>query len=336
MEKKKQTQSNKLIDKHGRIVNYLRISLTDRCNLKCIYCHPPHKIDYLDRSEICSYADLLEIMKIAVKIGIDKIRLTGGELFLRKGITNFFRSLRNLEGLKEITMTTNGTLLLPHLKELKKAGINRINVSLDTLSKDLFHYLTGSRKFDDVLEAIHAALHEVFRLKINMVILRGINDGEIIRFIDTFLRKSVEVRFIEFMPLCGSGWREDYFFPYKKIKETIASAFELYPLPSSGVAQEFAVGNSHSIIGRVGIIASVTRSFCDMCSRLRLSAKGELMPCLISRKKIDLLPILRSGRSTGQIELDIESAFRKIVALKSFNDQTHSAHNSVYIRSIGG
>lgn len=325
-----------LVDSHGRKVNYLRISLTDRCNLRCLYCHPPHRIDLLDRSDICSYGEILQVVKTAVRLGIDKIRLTGGELFLRKGVLDFIRSLSQLEALREITLTTNGLLLLPHLKTLKEMGIKRINVSLDTMSKDRFYHITGSPKFDNVLEAIHVALQEDFKIKINVVVLKGFNDNEITKFIGTFVKRSAEIRFIEFMPLCGSGWNGDYFFPYEKIKRTITSEYNLYPLPSSGVAQEFAVGKDRDIIGKVGIIAPVSRPFCDSCSRLRLSAKGELRPCLFSGKKVDLLPILRGDSHSVQIEHNIESAFKKAVALKTLGQQTHSVNNDVLIRSIGG
>jgi cyclic pyranopterin phosphate synthase len=325
-----------LVDSRGRMINYLRISLTDRCNLKCIYCHPPHAIDLLDRSDICSYSEVLLIAKTAAKLGITKVRLTGGELFLRKGIMDFIQSLAQLEVFKEITLTTNGLLLLPHLKALKDIGIKRINVSLDTMSKALFYHVTGSRKFDAVKEAIHQALQEGFKIKINMVVLRGLNDGEINQFIDTFVERSAEVRFIEFMPLCGSGWNGDYFFPYEKIKRTITSEYDLYPLPSSGVAQEFAVGKNSSIFGKVGIIAPVTQPFCGSCSRLRLSAKGELRPCLFSDKKIDLLPILRGASRSDLIERNIKNAFKKAVAKKTYSKQTQTVDNDVLIRNIGG
>lgn len=326
----------KLIDSHGRIVDYLRISLTDRCNLKCMYCHPPHKIDYLNRSEICSYGELLQIAKIAAGLGIEKIRITGGELFLRKEAVGFIQSLNNIKGLREIALTTNGTLLLPHLKRLKEIGLKRINVSLDTLSEDLFSNITGSQRFYSVLKAIHAALEEGFEIKVNMVVLNGINDGEINRFIDYFLKRSIEVRFIEFMPLCGSRWRGDYFYSYEKIKETIKMKYDLHSLPSLGVAQEFAVGNGKGFIGRVGIIAPVTREFCSSCSRLRLSANGELWPCLFSMRKVNLLPILRSASTYKQKEEMIAQSFKQAVRMKALSKSVNKDTNELYIRSLGG
>ena len=146
-EKIKRKKNNLLVDNHGRIINYLRLSVTDRCNLKCQYCHPPHKIEYLDRSKICSYRELLQVARVASKLDIDKIRLIGGELFLRRDITDFISSLHEIEGIKEIVLTTNGTLLLPHLKKLKDMGLRRNIISLDTLSEDLYYKMTGGHKF---------------------------------------------------------------------------------------------------------------------------------------------------------------------------------------------
>ena len=336
VEEIKRERKNKLIDCFGRNIDYLRLSVTDRCDLKCVYCHPPHKINYLDRSEICSYWELLQVVKVASTLGIDKVRLTGGELFLRKDIVEFISSLHEIEELKEIVLTTNGTLLLPHLKRLKEIGIRRINISLDTLSEDLYYRITGRHKFFTVLEGIQRALEEGFMIKINMVVLRGINETEITEFIQYFLKNSVEVRFIEFMPLCGPGWREDYFFPYEKIKEIIKKKFDIHPLLSSGVAQEFALRDRNGLEGKIGIIAPVTRSFCSSCSRLRLSASGELRPCLFSKTKVELLPLLRSNLSLREKEKMIREAFKEAVKMKPVSMSKDHAAGDIYIRSLGG
>ncbi len=336
VEEIKRNRQNKMIDCFGRNIDYLRLSVTDRCDLKCVYCHPPHKINYLDRSEICSYGELLQVVKVASKLGIDKVRLTGGELFLRKNIIEFISSLHEIGDIKEIVLTTNGTLLLPYLNRLKEIGVRRINISLDTLSEDLYYRITGSHSFFTVLEGIEMALEEGFQIKINMVVLRGINEGEIIQFIQYFLKNSVEVRFIEFMPLCGSGWREDYFFPYEKIKEIINKKFNIHTLPSSGVAQEFALRDGNGLVGKIGIIAPVTRSFCSSCSRLRLSASGELRPCLFSMTKVELLPLLRNNLSHKEKEKMIREAFLAAVKMKPVSMSKDHAVNDVYIRSLGG
>jgi cyclic pyranopterin phosphate synthase len=329
-------KEDRLLDNYGRVINYLRLSVTDRCNLRCLYCHPPHKIDYIDRSEICSYGELLKVVQVASKLGIDKISLTGGELFLRKEIVEFMSLLHQIEDIKEIVLTTNGTLFLPHLKRMKEIGLRRINVSLDTLSEDLYYRITGSHKFSTVLESINKALEEGFRIKINMVVLKGINEAEIIKFIKYFLKDSVEVRFIEFMPLCGYGWKEEAFFPSEKIKEMIARNFDVHPLPSSGVAQEFALNNGNDLRGKIGIIAPLSRSFCPSCSRIRLSANGELRPCLFSNDKVELLPLLRTNSSSNRKEKEIIEAFKQAVAIKPLcRGETHF-EKDVYIRSLGG
>jgi len=329
-------KENSLVDRYGRVIHYLRLSVTDRCNLKCVYCHPPHKIEYLDRSEICSYGEILNVIRVASKLGIEKIRLTGGELFLRKEIIEFINSLHEIEDIKEIVLTTNGTLFLPHLKRLKDIGVRRINVSLDTLSEHLYYQITGSHKFLDVMEGIHKALEEGFKIKINMVVLKGINEAEILKFIKYFLRDSVEVRFIEFMPLCGLGWKEEHFFPSGKIKEMIARCFDLHPLLSSGVAEEFTLSNRNGLKGKIGIIAPLSRSFCSSCSRIRLSASGELRPCLFSTAKVELLPLLRDDSSPKEREEKIEVAFREAVNIKPSCRSKNHAVNDVLIRSLGG
>ncbi len=329
-------EKNFLVDSHGRIINYLRLSVTDRCNLRCLYCHPPYKIECLERSKICSYGELFQIVKAASKIGIDKIRLTGGELFLRKDITEFIHSLQEIKEIKEIVLTTNGTLLLPHLKRLKEIGLKRINLSLDTLSEDMYLQITGGNGLSPVLEGIHKALEEGFKIKINMVVLKGVNEAEIPGFIRNFLKYAIEVRFIEFMPLCGHRWREDYFFPYDKILEIIRSQFDIYPLAFSGVTQEFAVNDRNGLAGKIGVIAPITRSFCTSCSRLRLSANGELRPCLFLGEKVELLPLLRGSYSRKEKEDKIKMAFRKAVMLKPYCVAKNHVNPEVYIRSLGG
>jgi cyclic pyranopterin phosphate synthase len=336
VKKIKRQKNSLLIDNHGRIINYLRLSVTDRCNLKCRYCHPPQKINYLDRKNICSFKELLQIVEAASRVGLDKIRLTGGELFLRKDVIEFIGSLHEIEGLREISLTTNGTLLLPHLKKLKEMGLKRINISLDTLSKDLYFQMTGSHEFFSVMDAIHKALDEGFNVKINMVALRGVNEAEIPQFLHYFLENSVEVRFIEFMPLCGLGWKEDYFFSYRQIKEIISKRYDLHPLASSGVAQEFILGNGNGLKGKMGIIAPVTRSFCSSCTRLRLSASGELRPCLFSTKKVDILPLLRGNFSSDEKELGIKEAFKRAAGIKPESMSRDHVLNDVYIRCLGG
>ncbi|MFQ6069430.1 MAG: GTP 3',8-cyclase MoaA [Candidatus Aminicenantales bacterium] len=328
---------NNLIDCFGRQINYLRLSVTDRCNLKCIYCHPPHKIELLRRSEIFTYSELLQIARVASELGIEKIRLTGGELFLRQQIVDLIYHLQKIEGIKQVVLTTNGSFLSQHAKSLKKIGIKKVNVSLDALTPEIYSRITGSSDFLCVLNGIHEAADEGLKVKINMVVLKGINEHEIIKFIDHFVAEnSIEVRFIEFMPLCGSGWKREYFFPYERIKEVICKKFELSPLSTPGVAEEFALWQGKDYAGKIGIIAPVTRPFCSSCSRLRISPDGEIRPCLFSNIKVKLLPGLRKKKTEKEKKRFIAAAFRKAVYMKPVSLSREFRANDVYIRTLGG
>lgn len=326
----------RLIDPFGRRINYLRLSVTDKCNLKCLYCFPVEKIEYLSHSEICSYDELCQVVQVAAELGIEKVRLTGGELFLRKDILSFIRSLSGLQGIREVVLTTNGTLLLPHLVSLKEIGIRRINISLDTLNEDKYSAITGKNDFSSVQEAIHRAADMGFIVKINMVALRGINDMEIPEFVRYFLEHSLEVRFIECMPLNGSTWNLELMIPYDEILELIKRKFRLRPLLSDGVARLFAAIDDEGREGKIGVISPLTCSFCSSCARLRLSASGELRPCLFSRKKVKLLPLLRKKVSLPEKEENIRKALGEAVRIKPLSLSETHAPSGVYIRSLGG
>lgn len=330
-------KDKKLMDRFGRAVHHLRLSVTDRCNLRCQYCQPPQGIEYYQRSQLCSFEEFLLIAETASELGIDKIRLTGGEVFLRKDILAFMRSLFAMKRFEEIVLTTNGTLVLPHLHELVKTGIRRLNISLDTLSPDLFTRITGQKSFFRVLEGIQKASEEGLRIKINMVVLNGVNSGEIPSFIRYFLGMSAEVRFIEFMPLCGSGWREDYFFPYKKILEVIQQNFCVQPITiSSGVAEEFLLDDGNGLAGKIGIIAPVSHPFCSSCSRIRLTATGEVKTCLFSNRKVELLPVLRGDFRPAEKKKKIRQAFIQAVQMKPFQYGKNHTDSKVYIGRVGG
>ncbi|MFC2156316.1 GTP 3',8-cyclase MoaA [Acidobacteriota bacterium] len=326
-----------LTDDFGRKINYLRLSVTDKCNLKCIYCHPPQDVKFLERSEICTFDELLQIVKVAARLGIEKLRVTGGEPFVRTHVISFIGDLFKIQGLKEIVLTTNGTHLSSHLDKLKVFGLRRINISLDTLSEDLYINLTGSRKFHSVLEAIDRALIEGFQIKVNMVVLNGRNDREIPSFVEYFLKKSVEVRFIEFMPLCGSGWNQSDFTSLERIKSLLSEKFDVQPLSlNSGVAREFEVTNGDGSKGKVGIIAPLSESFCSSCSRLRIAANGELRPCLFSKNHLNLLSILRSRISQEEKEIKIIEAFQTAIKIKPFCCVHEPNEQNALIRTLGG
>lgn len=332
----RQERNDMIRDSHGRDIRYLRMSVTDRCNLQCFYCHPPEKIAYLHRDNICSYEELLLIAKVGAELGIKKLRLTGGEPFLRRGFIPFVRRLYTIKGIREIGITTNGTYLLPRLKELKAAGLPDLNISLDTLSEDKFFRITGRHGFFDVLAAVRQAAEEGFRVKVNMVVLKGINDLEISNFVRFFVPLSIQVRFIEFMPLCGYNWRPELFLSYDQILAEINKNFHLQAGSLNGVAREFAVSDGNGLRGTVGLIAPVTRSFCNSCTRLRLTASGELRPCLCSMKRSTFLPALRGALSRGEKIGIIRSAFEEAVRMKVQAKPSVFCRDEVHIGQIGG
>ena len=282
--------------KNGKI-NYLRLSVTDRCNLRCIYCMPEEGVDFLPHKEILRYEEMFRIIQIAMDCGIRKVRLTGGEPLARKGFIPFVKELSHLSGLEEITLTTNGVLLKASAASLKEAGIHRINISLDSLDPGVFARITGKDQYHQVWEGIEEAERLGFDpIKINVVVMKGFNDGEILDFARLTLRKPYHVRFIEFMPVGKqNGWTVDRFIPLKEIQAQIGALGTLYPVasnPLDGPAARFRLAGSQ---GELGFIGAVSQHFCHNCNRLRLTADGHLKGCLFSREELDIKTPLRNG-----------------------------------------
>jgi len=290
-------------DSFNRNINYLRISVTDRCNLRCIYCMPAEGIKLLPHNEILSYEEILKIIKIATTIGISKIRITGGEPLLRKDVVSFIEKTVRIEQIKDIGMTTNGVLLKKYAKDLYQAGLKRINVSLDSLEEDKFKKITRFGFLKDVLEGIESAYRVGLNpIKINVVVMRGINDDEIEKFARLSLQVPYQIRFIEFMPIGHNYWGEELFISTKEIKQKIQyNVGTLTPVQvkKSGPAEYFMLEGAK---GLLGFISPLTTHICSMCNRLRLTADGKLRPCLFSDKEIDLKKILRSGASQEEIK----------------------------------
>jgi len=290
-------------DSFNRNINYLRISVTDRCNLRCIYCMPAEGIKLLPHNEILSYEEILKIIKIATTIGISKIRITGGEPLLRKDVVSFIEKTVRIEQIKDIGMTTNGVLLKKYAKDLYQAGLKRINVSLDSLEEDKFKKITRFGSLKDVLEGIDSAYRVGLNpIKINVVVMRGINDDEIEKFARLSLQVPYQIRFIEFMPIGHNYWGEELFISTKEIKQKIQyNVGTLTPVQvkKSGPAEYFMLEGAK---GLLGFISPLTTHICSMCNRLRLTADGKLRPCLFSDKEIDLKKILRSGASQEEIK----------------------------------
>jgi len=291
-------------DCYGRSIDYLRVSITDRCNLRCIYCMPEEGIkELLPQREILTYEEILKVINAAVTIGISKIRITGGEPLIRKDVVGFIEKLAQIEGIKDIGMTTNGVLLREYAKPLFDAGLKRVNVSLDSLDEEKFRTITRFGNLKDVLEGIEKAHDAGFTpIKINFVVMRGINDDEILRFAKWSIEVPYQIRFIEFMPLGGLKlWSKELFVSSEEIKSTIKNSFgELIPVQvkKSGPAEYFMIEGAK---GLLGFISPMTTHICTRCNRLRLTADGKLRACLFSDKEVDLKKLLRSGPSQEEI-----------------------------------
>ena len=298
-----------LEDSFGRHIDYLRISVTDRCNFRCVYCMPPGGIPFLPRSNILTFEEITRVARIFLQMGGKKLRITGGEPLLRKNIVALVENLSRLEGLKSLGLTTNGFYLKTWAASLKKAGLKQVNISLDSLSPSRFSSLTDCSQFEKVWEGIEEALSIGLQTKINVVALKGLSEKEILTFGRMALNLPVEIRFIEFMPLCGTGWHPEWVLKIKEVRDILKKNFELSPLlRGTEVAETFQMKEGK---GRICFIASMTEPFCENCSRLRLTSDGKLRPCLFSNEEINLKPWLQEESSDAFIIAKIKEAVRK-------------------------
>jgi len=314
-----------LVDTFGRVHRDLRISLTDRCSLRCTYCMPEQGNEWLARASILTVDEIVRIATVAAAAGVTTFRLTGGEPLLRADIADVVRRLAEIEGVDgrpvELAMTTNGIRLPELLPELIDAGLGRLNISLDTLSRDRFRDLTRRDRLDDVLAGIAAAAASELRpLKINAVAMRDVNDDELVDLVQFALDHDAELRFIEQMPLdAGHTWDRSRMVTRDEILGTLATRWTLTPVPGRGgaPAERWTLdGGSRT----VGVIASVTAPFCGDCDRLRLTADGQLRNCLFSTTEYDLLPILRTGGGDDAIDGMLRSCVRGKLPGHAIND----------------
>ena len=297
-------------DSHGRVIDYLRISLTDRCNFRCIYCMPEEGVCMMGHDEILRIEEIEEIVRVATRIGIKSVRLTGGEPLVRRGVVDLVRSLHDMPEIVNISMTTNGVLLPEMADDLKAAGLSRVNISLDTLDPEQFKFITRVGKIESTLTGIDAALEAGFDpVKINAVSVRSLNQ-DFLAFARLSVDRPLHVRFIEYMPVGestgadGTGWGKKDVIPSEELLNTInerarkAGLPELVPADGSdaplgwGPARYFAFPGAQ---GTVGFISPLSRHFCSECNRLRLTADGKLRPCLFSDREIDVRTALREG-----------------------------------------
>jgi len=293
-----------LQDTYGRIITYLRLSVTDRCNLRCRYCMPEAGVESLPHDAILSYEELLRIVASAVRLGVRKVRVTGGEPLVRRGLVGFIGQLRGLAADMQVTLTTNGLLLAEMAESLQSAGLARVNVSLDSLRAERFQEITRRDGLAEVLRGIEVAERVGLRpVKINMVPIRGVNDDEIEAFAGLSRDRGWEVRFIEYMPISsGLDYPAARRVPAEEIEARLATLGRLERLASSLEAGPARIFRIAGFAGRVGIIPAVSQHFCAECNRLRITADGRIRPCLFSTEEIDLRQPLRSGVADAALD----------------------------------
>ncbi len=326
----------RLVDTYSRHLKYLRVSVTDRCNLRCSYCMPRDRIPKMAHGDILTYEEILRVVKTGVRLGITKVRITGGEPLVRKGIFAFLNPLCDVEGLSDISLTTNGVTLEKNIHRIKAAGIKRLNVSLDTLDRAKFKRITGRDSFKQVWKGILAAHDLGFEpLKINVVALAGINDDELAKMAGLTFEYPFHVRFIEHMPIGKNNIDKPGHLLTPDIKRKIEVLGELSPVEpgvTDGPAERFRIKGA---IGEVGFISALSRHFCDSCNRLRLTASGQLRPCLLSDRQVDIKKHLRGTASDDELAELFISAVKLKQAQHGLTDSTPSKVNG-QMSSIGG
>jgi GTP 3',8-cyclase len=303
--------SRRLADSYGRVADDLRISITDRCNFRCIYCMPAEGLKWLARDDLLRFEEITRLARIFVqRYGVRTIRITGGEPLVRVKVEELVGMINALDPTLDITMTTNGVLLREKAAKLRAAGLKRINISLDTLSAKRFHEMARADMFARTMDGIEAAREAgLWPIKLNMVVMKGHNDDEVVDFARLAREKGYEVRFIEFMPLDGDNiWTNEQVVPSRRIQEQIEDLFSLEPVhdtrPGPATRFKFADGTP----GGVGFISSVSQAFCTTCNRVRLTAEGGLRTCLFSLTETPLRDVMRSGASDDRLGALIEAA----------------------------
>jgi cyclic pyranopterin phosphate synthase len=331
-----------LVDSFGRTHNNLRISVTDRCNIRCFYCMPEGPVQYLPRKHLLTYEEITELVKIFVSLGIDRVRLTGGEPLVRQDLPVLIKSLKAIDGLVDIGLTTNGILLADQAQALKEAGLSRINISLDALDEASFREFARRDGLEAVLRGIEAAQRVgLDPIKINAVAVRGLTEKQIIPFGEFALKTGIDVRFIEYMPLDAENqWEREKVLFAGEIRQALIEHFG--PLTPESTSSREAPATDYTFAngkGQIGFIASVSEPFCNRCNRLRLTADGKLRNCLFSLEETDLKSLLRLEESVDHRQRLIAEAIRDSVAHKKEGHEINTARFIQPARpmhSIGG
>jgi len=288
-------------DTYGRKINYLRISITDRCNLRCVYCMPPEGIPLISHSDILRYEEIIRIARLAYDTGFRKFRITGGEPLARKGISQLIGSISRFGNNLDLSLTTNGVFLAKNAEELKASGLPRINISLDTMDREKFMKMSRFDALQDVIDGIEAAVAVGFDpVKINVVTVHGVNDNEIMDFVELTKDKPLWVRFIELMPFSRNEWSSDKFISSDDVRQIIESGYQL-SLDENDINSPATYYNIKGHKGKIGFISPISSKFCHLCNRLRLTADGYLLPCLHSDIEYDIKSPMREGASDDEL-----------------------------------
>ena len=325
----------KLIDAHGRAISYLRLSVTDRCNLRCSYCMPADGVAKASHDDILRFEELLQITEIAVSLGIEKVRVTGGEPLVRRGVVPFLARIAAIPGLNFLVLTTNGILLEGLAADLAAAGVQRLNVSLDSLRPETFSAITRGGDVTAVLRGLDAAERAGLPPpKLNVVVMKGVNDDEILDFTALARERGCTVRFIEYMPTSrAEGW-QNHFVPGEEIYRRITARYDLEPITGGQGAGPARLYRFTDAPGGIGIISAVSGHFCASCNRIRVTARGVARSCLFADNALDLKPLLREGTRS-----DVEAALRSFVRAKPGHHlmTPDGAHHKPFAMSgIGG
>ena len=326
-----------LYDNHGRKINYVRLAVTDRCNLRCYYCMPENGIKYMKRKDLLSFEEMERLMTIFSELGINKLRITGGEPFVRKGIMEFLEKMAAIDKIEQIHITTNGTFTKDYVKDLERLGIRSVNLSLDSLDRQRFFDITRRDMFDSVMETFHTFLDSSIRVKINMVVMEGRNIEDIEPMLELTRNNDVAVRFIEEMPFNGSGGNPT-FWPMRKILDHVKSLYpdiEKLPDPEASTSFNYQIPGP---TGTFGIIAAYTRTFCGTCNRIRITPQGTLKTCLYDNGGLSFRDILRSGASDEEIAQTLIKAMgnRYKDGFEAEQDRGASSPVSESMATIGG
>lgn len=326
-----------ITDKFGRTFNYLRIALCERCNLRCVYCMPEEGIKFANPKNILQHDEILRVVNVLSRCGVNKIRYTGGEPLIRKDVVEIVRDTVSIEGVSTVHLTTNGILLEKMMEPLHRAGLHGLNISLDSLKADRFEKIARRPGVELVKRNIEAAIKTGFEsVKINMVVMRNFNHDEIPDFVDLTRNRDITVRFIELMPFDAHQiWKTGHFFGVELMENMLN---ELYPdrIETSGSSTETRVYRLPGYKGKIALIPSFTRSLCTGCSRIRLTADGRIRNCLYSEEEFDVLKLIRSGAGDGEIS----EFFRNAMSQKTKDGWEAQRHSSEHVRSsmtqIGG